>query len=276
MKKTTRKHFLYGLIITLLAAGSDPVLSQQTTQKTLTLAIPIPLSEAATQRLLANPKVLQLARLKTMLRDLGYGLKLKFYPGRRSLVEANSGNIDGILAREIITPEQYKNLVCASYYETVTPALYGLKKHAEQQTAPVFVKSIATPRGTGFTALTLPDSLAQTEIMKTNGHIQSVRLVVAGRAEAALMVPSLFDYIRRKAPHELGQLARLKPELNPMPAYTFLHKKHIDLIDRLDQQMAFTNVGHQQLPCSADQQQYRHRASQPTAIPESPSKQKAR
>ena len=255
MNRTTSKQLLCGMIITLILGGSDDGWSQEP-QKTLTLGIPVRLSDSGIKDLLTNPKALPMVRLQKMLRQLGYGLTLAYYPGERSLTEANSGEADGELARDIITPELYPNLICATYYKTSRPSLFGLKTTAQQQTSPAFVESIATPRGSPFLALILPSHLARTEIIKTNRHIQSIRLVVSGRTQAALMDHSIIHHLRKTYPREARQLVPLQPQLEPLPVYTFLHKKHKYLIEALSQQREFASAGQQQLPCLNNQQQH--------------------
>jgi len=132
MNGTIRKHTLYGVIAILLLFGTDDVWAQPS-QKTLTLGISVMLSDTELNNVLNNPDTLPIMRLQAMLQHLGYDLKLEYYPGRRLLTEANNGNIDGILARDMTTPEQYPNLVCSNFYRNVQPALYGLKSYAQTQ-----------------------------------------------------------------------------------------------------------------------------------------------
>jgi len=74
---------------------------------------------------------------------------------------------------------------------------------------PAFVESIATPRGSVFANVILPNSLDQTNIIKTNGHMQSIHMVVSGRAQAALMAPRLFHYLQEHGRHTTRQLVPL-------------------------------------------------------------------
>ena len=245
------KHGLAWLFIALLLTGSSRGWSQPPALETLTLSIPVQLNDAQIKKLLSNKEALPMVRLTSLLKPLGYKLQLKFHLGRRSLTAANSGDVDGLLAREINSPKPYKNLVCTLYYTSIQPVLYGLKQDSNNSDKPSHLQSIATPRGSGFMTFLLPETLQQAEFISTNRHIQSIRLVVSGRAQAALMEQSLFRYLKKASPLETRQLVPLQPALKRYPVYTFLHKKHSALVEQLNGQIERTNAKNAQQRCPA-------------------------
>jgi len=221
-----------GLCLLLVLAFSDQV-----------FAAPFQLSvsnQAKGSALEKSPCVL---RLKNALNTLGYQLQLNYTPSRRALLQASTGQVDGDLARSDGIEAQYTNLrrlsiPCAS----LQPALYALDREPMSwQQRPL--KKIAYFRGSTRLLGALADSLSDYELVFTGTSEQGLKLLQAQRVDAVFLSKPLFAQAGQARPELVRGVAQLKPDLDDVKLYTYLHKRHESLIVQLDQLMAAQLTG---------------------------------
>jgi len=177
-------------------------------------------------------------RLKSALASLGYELQLRYAPGRRALLLASTGQVDGDLARSNQVEGNYTNLRRVSMpCTTIQPALYGVVQ--ETMTWPQRrLRKIAYFRGSTRLLSSLADSLNDYELVYTSSSEQSFKLLRANRVDAVFISKSLFRQLGQVQPDLVSVVAQLTPELDQINLYTYLHKRHEGLIVKLDQLMA--------------------------------------
>jgi len=182
-------------------------------------------------------------RLRSALASLSYQLQLRFAPGRRALLLANTGQVDGDLARSDGIEAQYTNLrrlstPCAS----LQPALYALDlEPMTWQQRPL--KKIAYFRGSTRLLGALAGSLSDYELVFTGTSEQGLKLLQAQRVDAVFLSKPLFAQAGQARPELVRGVAQLKPDLVDVKLYTYLHKRHEGLIVQLDQLMALEVSG---------------------------------
>jgi len=176
-------------------------------------------------------------RLRSALASLSYQLQLRFAPGRRALLLANTGQVDGDLARSTLVEDEYINLrrvsVPCAY---VKPALYGLAQGpvSWQQRR---LKKIAYFRGSTQLLGSLADSLKDYELVYTGSSEQSLKLLQAHRVDAVFISKPLFAQLGQSQPQLVNGVVQLTPELDQVKLYTYLHKRHEALMPQLEQLM---------------------------------------
>lgn len=177
-----------------------------------------------------------LKRLEQAFKHLGYRLEFKFYPGKRSLVLSNTGEIDGELLRHDATPSTYGNLIPLASIFRIQPTLYGLKNGEEPSWEKRAIKSVALFRGSHLQLPDLPEALRGGNLIMVNTNMQAVRMVISGRADSLMMSKQMFSSMLNNQ-QPLSQLVLLTPHLSGVSLYPFLHKKHAALIPKLQEQL---------------------------------------
>jgi len=205
--------------------------SGPTMRPSITLAIPIDFNKSTlidVESLYHAESSRALHRIEQAFNRLGYDVNFEYYPGKRSLQLANSGSIDGELARTREISETYKNLRIVTEYKKIKPAIYG-----RGQGSVTLLQSITFQRGSVYEDLPLPDILSDVSIVKTNGLRQSIHLVMSGRVDALLTSENVYRVLNELSPADANALHRLPITIEAVSVFTFLHKKHESLIPEL-------------------------------------------
>jgi len=224
--------FLLMLLSCNLYADIDQVkLADKAQTKTLVLAVPERVKEYFNA---SGPSVM---RMRKAFSALGYQLNFAFYPGVRSLIMSNTGQVDGELIREANIDRKYTNLRLLSLYLTFQPALYGRKDSTLPSGETPALKTVAITRGGVLSAVDIPDDTLTLKSVKISGIQQGFNLVISGRVDSLLMSQELFNYLASLQPMLATQLVKLSPAIAPLNLYTYLHKKHEHLIPKIQEQL---------------------------------------
>jgi len=230
---------LRACILFLLMLVSSSVLSDIAQLKpadkeqsnTLVLAVPERVKEHFNE---SGPYVM---RLRKAFTALGYQVNFAFYPGVRSLIMSNTGQVDGELIREVNIDKKYTNLRPLSLHITIHPALYGRKDNTLPSGKTPALKTVAITRGGVLSAVDIPVDMKTLKIVKISGIQQGINLVISGRVDSLLMSQELFNYLATLQPILTTQLVKLSPAIAPLNLYTYLHKKHEHLIPDVQEQL---------------------------------------
>jgi len=199
--------------------------------KTLVLAVPERVKEHFNA---SGPSVM---RMHKAFAALGYQLNFAFYPGVRSLIMSNTGQVDGELLREVNIDKKYTNLRLLSLYLTFQPALYGRKDSTLPSGETPVLKTVAITRGGVLSVGNIPEDIFTLKSVKISGIQQAFNLVISGRVDSLLMSQELFNYLAKLKPELATQLVKLSPAIAPVNLYTYLHKKHEHLIPKVQAQL---------------------------------------
>ncbi|MFT4908382.1 MAG: polar amino acid transport system substrate-binding protein [Oleispira sp.] len=166
---------------------------------------------------------------------LGYDMKLAFYPGKRSIVEANKGTVDGELIRIEATSQLLTNLI------RIPTPVDSLKVMAITRTGDAEItgmkelvgKKIGVLRG-----IELTDNIVQNLLHQTVDSIESLFKILLGGRVDVILFPDLDaeEYIQLNG---LGD----KIVINPTPMlevflYHFINKSKPTLIKDMSELLA--------------------------------------
>lgn len=167
--------------------------------------------------------------LKEVYQQVGHDIELVVRPAKRSLVEVNSGLADGELARVIGTESEYPNLVrvaepvFALSFSAIVSAKSKLRLGSWKE---IEKHRIGYPRG--YRILDVRTRNMKVSLAKNATSI--ARMVKAGRFDVGLLITS--DAIRLAA--EFDDITLLKPPIEVVTLYHYLHVKHRRLIPSLE------------------------------------------
>lgn len=177
--------------------------------------------------------------VRAALQRLGYSLRVTHAPGLRSLVMANNGVVDGELVRVKDLSDDYPNLIMvpeplgnpSSLVLVTARDAAPADGHWTQMTAHTLVAI------KGLVLMDyLPAQFAALPQMQAQNFRQAMQILIAGRADLALMPASLFE---RDDLAELAQeLMPLQPVIAELQGYVHLHKRHAQLVQPLADAMA--------------------------------------
>ena len=200
------------LLILLLPAGSSH-------GKSLTFA-----SIRSVQKSLAARRVLEKAWA-----ELGYQLKFVPHPGRRGLVEANAGRIDGLVQRLPVIEKIYPHL------RRITPAVSELRITVFSATAdfPVRGWSSLPPRSVVILrgVKILEEKTAGMKRLFVDSIHAGFQVLATGRADLGVFAELNGRLMLRHG--EFQRIRMLQPPLAQKPMYHYLHRRHVALIPRI-------------------------------------------
>ena len=178
----------------------------------------------------AFPEGEAIARLlKEVYRQVGLDFELVIRPAKRSLKEVNSGASDAELARISGAENEYPNLV------RVMEPVFALSFSAVvNEKSKIWMSSwdelgkhrIAYPRG--YRVLDIRTRELKATVARNAASI--VRMVKAGRVDVGMAVTS--DAVRLAS--EIGGVTVLKPAVETVTLYHYVHVKHRRLIPAME------------------------------------------
>lgn len=166
---------------------------------------------------------------------LGHEMKLVFYPGKRSIVEANNGTVDGELIRIKSTRQLLINLVMIP---TPVDTLKVMAITRTGDTKVVSLKGLAGKKIGVLLGVELTDKIVQNLPHQTVDSIDSLfKILVSGRADVILF-PSLDskEYIQRNSLSE--KVAINTPPILEIALYHFINKSKPTLIKDMSELLA--------------------------------------
>lgn len=163
-------------------------------------------------------------------RRIGIETAFRRLPPLRSVEAANDGETDGILARIADVARRNPNMVLVpTPVAKAVTAVYGA-------TPDIATRSRDDLRRMRFCALRgvyLTDkSKSHLTITEANLWDALVEMLAGGRCE--LLLVEYFDFASYLRAQQVGGLYRWPYAWSSEPLYTMLHKKHTDLVPRLD------------------------------------------
>lgn len=213
-------------------AATQAVEARQSPLKIITLSTPLiakPLFERG------HPPV---ENLYLAYAALGYQLKVVFRPSLRSLALANTGEVDGEVARSRAIEAQYSNLLRVDIpFTQIEPVIYSRASTSASSWRRHKINTLAVGRGSILLKNAIPPELRSAELRLVNSTIQSMQMLNAGRVEAILLSRLEFEAFSLRQPKLTEQLIKLQPELPPITLYTYLHKRHSELLPKLAEQL---------------------------------------
>ena len=168
--------------------------------------------------------------LKEALSRIGYGLKVTVLPAERSLLMADSGEVDGELLRTRGIENQYPDLVRVS--ESVVDIEFVVFSH--QPTGEI--KNWESLKGRTVAMVTgmkiIEENMPQTALVTNvkNGK-QLFELLKKRRVEYAVFSRHIGeDFLKRSG---IAGISAGQSTLSSVPTYTYLNKKHQHMAEKL-------------------------------------------
>ena len=170
------------------------------------------------------------------LKRLGYNFKLVSLPGERSLVDANSGAVDGEAARvAYIKSDKYPNLI------RVPEAIMVAKEGAYSTDTSIRINGWESLRGKGFKVgllkglksveKKLPQYVEKENIVILTNFEQCLKMLQARRIDLLLIGTVVEDSVLMKsdAYQDIKRVGIVEEKI----AYPWFHKKHKELVSPL-------------------------------------------
>jgi polar amino acid transport system substrate-binding protein len=160
-------------------------------------------------------------------------ISLVAYPGKRSLHEANLGNIDGEIQRVIGLENHYPNLVrVPTPVNYVEPYFFSKNKNITLDNCQALENhSVGIVRG-----IIYQENCAKTarKVVVVDDFSVLMKLIDTGRIDIAIAatVNGLSSLTRR---HMTSVYLISPPPLKPIKLYHYLHKKNAGLVPKIDQ-----------------------------------------
>ena len=166
----------------------------------------------------------------------GVEIELVFNPGLRSLALANTGEVDGLFARPATIEERYEDLVrVASPVTHSRPAVYGFKLlNWREDEIPVMIAL----RGSATFYRAFSGLRKSEQLLQMNSIEQALKFLKAGRAGALMTAASQMSYYQQFNKSLTEGLLELPPRLPSEPLYSYLHKRHGYLAERIAEELA--------------------------------------
>ena len=168
-------------------------------------------------------------RLRNAYKQLGYNIRIVAYPGRRALLEANLGNVDGEFRRSKLDAKKYPNLIrvqapvnhlelCA--FGLTEQADFDGKNSLKNYKVGVIRGGRRSERLAALSAYSVRVSNTEQLTMMLKSH--RIQLGIGN-------CKSIADY---KAQHK-EDFHIYAPPLERIPLYHYLHRRHQDLVGPL-------------------------------------------
>ncbi|WP_319523325.1 transporter substrate-binding domain-containing protein [uncultured Desulfosarcina sp.] len=207
------------ILILLLLVMNGPAWSQD--GKTLILAV----SDAATEVVQAYHQFCRQA-----YHEIGYDVELKEYPIKRSLVQADLEQIDGILISTDSILQKYNNLqVIPVELARVELVVYSITKDFVVD-GPSSLKPYRIGLMRGYLqSHALTEGMARQTV---DGYNSLFGLLKIGRVDVVIALRRETERFLAANP-KFGDVEALSPPLFSAPMYHFLNKRHQDLIPKI-------------------------------------------
>ena len=207
------------IFILLLLVMNGPAWSQG--RKTLTFAI----SDAATEVIQAYHQFVRQA-----YHEIGYDVALKRYPIKRSYMQADFEQIDGILISTDFILRKHKNLQVVPVELTrIDLVVYSIAKDFEVD-GPSSLKPFKIGLMRGYLqSHALTEGMARQTV---DSYKALFSLLKIGRVDVVIVLRREAERFLAANP-EFSQVKALSPPLFSVPMYHFLSKRHQNLIPRI-------------------------------------------
>ncbi len=175
-----------------------------------------------------------IAVMTPIYKRIGYDMSVIRFPGKRSLVEANSGTTGGELVRIAAIEDSYPNLVRIPYAigSLRVMAMTQSGQHAINERSSMIDKRIGILRG-----VKILDTLTQGIKREVVNSIDSLfEILLNGRVDAILFSePDMVKYI---TDHDLAERVTMGEQaILEIDLYHFVHKSSSDITKRLSKEM---------------------------------------
>jgi len=167
--------------------------------------------------------------LKAVYREVGHDIDVVFRPAKRSLVEVNSGQADGEMARIIGTEAEYPNLVRVEepvFALSFSALVEEKSKHWLSSWEEIGKHRIGYPRGYQILDIRTRGLRA----MPAKDAATVARMVRGGRVDIGIVITS--DAVRLAA--ETPGVTVMTPPIEVVTLYHYLHVRHRRLAPRLE------------------------------------------
>jgi polar amino acid transport system substrate-binding protein len=166
---------------------------------------------------------------------IGYDFLLNTYPGKRALQLSNSGRTDGEAHRiyDITSHGAYPNLIrIPECQQIIHDYAYATKDIDISNGWPDLASyNVAIRRGAAFlTKMSQKHALTTYELDTTE---QLVKYLQTGRADIILSNPDEAHLVLGSEEIKDSTIRRLEPPLSTLPIFTYLHKRHANLVPRV-------------------------------------------
>ena len=173
-------------------------------------------------------------RVEDVYRNIGINVKVKTYPGLRSLLEANIGNLDGEVSRIKGLESEYSNLIM------LKPAIFTMEHLALTRNKNLVISKIADFKQ--YRTSTVLGIKWQEELSKKIGssvfrsNQKAIELLCADRLDIVIGDRLPLEEILKSLPKEKRE--QLHFISIPIPnnfLYHYIHKRHKDLAPKIEQ-----------------------------------------
>ena len=172
--------------------------------------------------------------LAEAFRRIGFEFESLRLPAERALINANQGIDDGELLRVAGLQEKYSNLIQVPEKVLSVDLVLFTKNHPEfivKGWESMATHSLAIITGWKIMESNFSKLGGQSELIKTDNAMQLFTLLEKGRVDfIAYSSWSGLDYLKQ---HNITGITLLEPPLASPGFYTYLHKKHKNIVPRL-------------------------------------------
>lgn len=167
--------------------------------------------------------------LKKSYAELGYNINYIPVPLGRSLIEVNSGRLDGFLTRTGSITKEYPNLVKVPFSLLQSKILLFTNPNICGQCNISQLSSVATIQGFKAFDSYMADNPTELTITQVTKPKQALGMLAAGRVEGVVL------------PHNVAFSDQYDEKWNTRvistySSYHFIHKKHLKLVPKLQEQ----------------------------------------
>jgi len=175
------------------------------------------------------------ALMEEAFRRIGFGFTLKTYPGKRALIQCNTGKTDGEAHRiyGITDNGKYPNLVRIPEIQQIiyNYAYASYKINLDNGWEDLAPYKVAVQSGSVF--LTNMSEKYAKNTYELTETIQLFRYLEAGRADIVLFTPVGAHLILEMEEFKNTKIRKIEPPLTALPIYAYLHKKHRELAPKV-------------------------------------------
>jgi hypothetical protein len=166
--------------------------------------------------------------------ELGFDINYIPVPLGRSLIEVNSGHIDGFLVRAGSLTNEYPNLVKVPFSLLQSKILLITNPKVCDQCNLSQLSNVATLRGYKAFEYYMIENAIELNLVQVVNYKQIFGMLAAGRVEGVVL------------PHHGSSLPKFKGKwttrvLGTYSSYHYVHKKHSKLVPRLQEQFRILN-----------------------------------
>jgi len=172
--------------------------------------------------------------MEEAFKRIGFKLIINPMPGSRSLLQADEGKTDGDAHRifDLIEKKGLKNLIRIPEVQQVIHDYAWSNKDLDLNNgwSDLSPYSVGVHLGTVF----VPEQAKKHAkyVWPVNNTEQMFKMLVADRIDLVIATPSNAGILKSKTFRNSG-IRRIEPPLTSLDIYTYLHKKHRDLVPRV-------------------------------------------